>query len=723
MAKNASRGLQSFFAPASIAVAGVSPDPDKLGSIIFTNLRESASAGTLRAAVYPVNPKHDQLWGERSFPSIKSLPEVPELLVVAVPAASALDLVKEAANAGVKAAILIPGGFAEVGNRSRQAEIKDLAGRKGMRILGPNTIGLIDMKTGVDTLFLKTTKTTGDGRKIISSRKPLKGSVVVITQSGHLGETVSEELAARGVGVRALVGTGNQLDVSVEEVVEHFAEDEGTSVIAIYLEGLVDGRRFMRAASKAAKPVVALKAGRTGAGGRATLTHTASLAGDYAAYQAAFRQCGAIEARDLQELIDSCVMFSSPSRVTGNRLAVITNAGGVGTIAAEVAEESGLDVDPPGRGSARSLKSAFRGSGFISNASLSNPFDLTATASTEEFVRLTEATLLLPDYDMALVLPTHQTPAIAADIASRLADVMEGKKPAVASVIGWSDLADSIRAEFAARRIPSFPTPERAARALSLAAAWGLRNRSAPVASLSVRDRFASLARHRGTLSAPGTERLLASYGIPSPESRVVTSETNLRPRVPPTFPLACKLLSRDLVHKTEAGGVILDVRDEKTLRSAFLTLRGIARRRRLRFDGVMVQKMVEGIEVIIGGTRDPTFGPTVLVGTGGRLAEVIRDYSVSIAPVNSKEATDMIKRTKLAKVLEGYRGGTKVDVGALARTVAKFSKAMFENPSIAEMEVNPLVASGRSFLAVDARVVIARPGSARIADSSVPRE
>ncbi len=703
--------MKSFFEPTSIAVAGVSPNPDKLASIIFSNLQTNARKGLLKASLYAINPAHQRIGEVTCYPSVRSLPEAPELLIMAVPAASTLQLVNDAADAGVKAAVMIPGGFAEIGATELQKKVLLKAKAKGMRILGPNTIGLVDTRSGVDSLFIRSTKKLPDGSEIVSHLKPLKGGVVVVTQSGHLGETVSEELAARGVGMRALVGTGNQLDVSVEEIIGYFADDEQTKVIAVYLEGLSDGRRFMKEASTAArrKPVVVFKVGKTQVGARAALTHTASLVGDYVSYEAAFRQSGLVEARTLEELIDLCMSFSLLPRVGGKRLMIITNAGGVGAIAADEAMESGLDVSPPSRRSTDMIRRAFRTSSFIPNASLSNPIDLTASAITEEFVRMTEIVLGLAECDMVLIMPTHQTPSIDPDVAVRLAEVVsKSRKPVAAAVMGWSSLANAINADFVRSGIPSFPTPERGARALAAAAAYmAIKPSDIPGYEPSKKDRLRTPRRRLGTLLPAEATKILTTYGISEPKYVVVRKKDDLAKVSAIGYPVACKLLSLQLLHKTDAGGVVLGVGNKEGVAAAFSSLKALADDCCVRFDGMMVQKMVaSGVEIILGGTVDPTFGPTVLFGAGGKYAELIRDYSLAIAPVNESEAKEMILRTKLSPTLKGYRSGPTANIDRLAKVVSRFSRIMVEDPLIREIEINPLIVSGSQALAVDTRIL-----------------
>lgn len=707
------RGIKSFFEPKSVAVAGVSDDPNKLGSIIFANLVANRRKGLLKASVYALNPAHDRIGDQPCYPSIGSLPETPELLIVAVPESLTLGLIRTAAESGVKAAVMVTGGYAEAGRGDVEKEIGRLAARHGMRILGPNTIGLLDTKSGVDSLFLRPTKTLPDGSQIGSMLDPLEGEVAIVTQSGHIGEIISEELAANGVGIRVLVGTGNQVDVSVEDVIQYLADDPDTKVMAVYLEGVHDGRRFMRVAAYATrrKPLVVFKVGKTGVGARASLTHTASLVGDYDVYRAAFRQAGVIEADNLQELVDHSISLSMLPRTAGRRLAMVTNAGGVSVIAADEAEKVGLQVERLSTEAERRLRSEFGGAGFISNAALGNPIDLTASASTDQFVKATESVLALREYDLYLLMPTHQTPAIDYDIASRLGEVVsKSGKPVSMCVIGESELAHSIQREFMARGIPSFPTPERAVRALAVVAAYARLKEEARESPVLRRKASRSFSRRAGPLPLEDVSRLLRSYGIRGPKSVVVSSSKDLGKLGRLEFPVACKLLSEGLVHKKDVGGVIVDVTDAAEVESVLSRFKKLAAKKRMRFGGMFVQQMVEsGVELILGGTRDATFGPVVVVGLGGTYTELIRDYSLAIAPVTPGEAGAMLTRIRLGRVLEGYRGGPKVKIGRLSQVVSDFSKIMVENPTISQVEVNPLIATEDQILAVDARVMLGR--------------
>jgi acyl-CoA synthetase (NDP forming) len=704
------RGMTSFFEPRSIAVAGVSTDPNKLGSIIFANLVENQKKGVLKASVYALNPARDRIGDQPCYPSLDALPETPELLIVAVPEAQTLALIRAAAQAGVKAAVMITGGYAEIGKGDVEREIGKVAAKHGMRILGPNTIGLVDTWSGVDSLFLRPTKTLPDGSQVVSMLKPLKGKIAIITQSGHLGEVVAEELAASGVGVRAIVGTGNQLDVSVEDVIEYFAEDRHTRVISVYLEGVRDGRQFMDVATRAVrrKPLVVFKVGKTGVGARAALTHTASLVGDYEVYQSALRQSGVIEAHSLQELVDFSVSLLMLPPTKGKRLAIVTNAGGVGAIAADEAANIGLQVEPLGDEARQEVLSTFEGEAFVSNASLGNPVDLTASVSSNQFVQVVELVAARPEYDLLLVLPTHHAPGMQYDIAEKLSEVIKQSVKAVACcVIGNSDLASRLHMEFMSRGIPSYPTPERAVHALAVAPIYAAATKTVWESGVSLK-RPRRFGRKTGPLHQKEISSLLRSYGIEEPKSVIVQHAKDFLGLEKFGFPVACKLLSPGILHKTELGGVALDVRDVAEAKREFVRFQKLATKEHAKFEGMLVQEMVKGgVELLLGGTRDPTFGPIVVLGLGGIYTELLREYRLAISPITAQEALRMLITEKLAKVLDGYRGGPKVNINRLCEIVSAFSGIMVDNPSIDQMEVNPLVATRSRILAVDARVML----------------
>jgi acyl-CoA synthetase (NDP forming) len=709
-------GLSSFFSPDSVAVIGASDDPKKVASIIYSKLLVNAARGTLHAAVYPVNPHYSSIAGRPCYPDLDSLPKTPELLIIAVPVNSTLDLVKDAIRKGVKAIIVIAGGFGEAGRAELEDEIASIARTGDLRILGPNTIGLLVTLSGLDTLFLPNTKVLPDGREVVSLLPPLKGGVVLVTQSGHLGEVVAEELRSNNVGVRAIVGVGNQLDVSVEDVLEHFADDEQTRVIAVYLEGVKQGRRFMLKAAEASpkKPIVVYKMGKTGVGARAALTHTASIVGNYEVYKAAFKQSGLLEADSLEGLVDDCIAFSMLPETKGNRVAILTNAGGTGAIAADESARLGLDIKPLSRQLAGKLRKEFAKASFSGIMNLGNPLDLTATATTDEYEKAFGILTSSEEYDMILAFPTHQPATIDYDIIGRMTSIAKSTgKPIVVGSMGRSELAELFHMGFLSRGVPSYRTPERCVRVLhALAEYHELRGSTCAPRTEAKHRVLPWLESRRGFLPAALNERLLRKYGIPCAKSVIMKSRAEVDVALKALrFPLALKLVSGQLVHKSDVGGVILGVKDEPSLLSIFSELKARSKALGVPFSGVLAQEMVpKGVELILGATRDEVFGPSVVFGLGGIFTEILKDYSVAIGAVSETRALELIDDIRMNPVMNGYRGGPVVDKKKLARVVSSFSLILEENPSISQIEINPLMATVDGVVAVDARTLIARP-------------
>jgi acyl-CoA synthetase (NDP forming) len=708
-------GLSSFFSPDSIAVVGVSDDPKKVASIIYSKLQLSAARGSLKAEVYPVNPHYTSIAGKPCYPDLESLPKAPELLIIAVPVASTLDLVKSAIRKGVKAIIVISGGFGEAGRANLEDEIASIARTGGVRILGPNTIGLLDTLSGMDTLFLPNIKVLPDGREVASLLPPLKGGVVIVTQSGHLGEVVAEELRSNNVGVRAIVGVGNQLDVSVEDVLEHFADDEQTRVIAVYLEGVKQGRRFMLKAAEASlkKPVLVYKLGKTEVGARAALTHTASMVGNYEVYRAAFKQSGLLEVESLEGLVDDCIAFSMLPEARGNRVAILTNAGGTGAIAADESARLGLDVRPPSGQLVGRLKREFAKASFSGIMNMGNPLDLTATATTDEFETAFGILAASREYDMVLVFPTHQPATMDFHIVGRMVSIAKSAgKPVVVGSMGRSELAELFHMGFLSQGMPSYRTPERCVRALHALAEYRDRRGSAKVPEPKVkRESLPWLESRTGFLPVALNERLLRRYEIPYAKSVTLRSRAEVDVVLKALrFPLVLKLISGQLVHKSDVGGVILGVKDELSLLSAFSELKARSKALGVPFSGVLAQEMVpKGAELILGATRDSVFGPSMVFGLGGIYTEILKDYSIAIGAVSATRAVALIEG-RMKSVLNGYRGGVAVDRKKLARVVSSFSLILEENPAISQMEINPLMVTANEVVAVDVRTLIALP-------------
>ncbi len=470
--------LDSFFYPRAIAVIGASREEEKPGHVIFRILLENAKKGVLKAKVYGVNPRADEILGVRVYHSLKEIDDDVDLGVVVVPARIVPAVMEEMGKKGVKAAIIISAGFSEVGRRELEERVIGIARRYGIRVIGPNCIGVFSPWSGVDTIFLPYHKTLHDGRRILSSPRPGRGFVALLSQSGAVGVAALDYMAGEGIGLSHFVSFGNKADVDESELISYLGDDDKARVILLYIENVKEGRRFVEAASKVSlkKPIIVLKAGRTEAGSRAAASHTAAVAGVDAIYDAAFRRSGIVRAYDLQELFDYAKAFVKQPPPRGPRLAIVTDGGGAGVMATDMAELSGLRV-PELRGEARARLEELKKEGFFPEFSqLGNPVDLTGSATTEMYVEATRILLESDEVDGVAVLALHQVPGIPdpVELAEALSELArDSRKPVVAVDTGWSEAAVLERRVFEENGVPAYPIPERAVKAYAALYRYG----------------------------------------------------------------------------------------------------------------------------------------------------------------------------------------------------------------------------------------------------------
>lgn len=460
-----------FFEPRGIAVIGASREENKPGHVILKLLLENRERGLLKASVYPVNPKAEEILGVRAYKSVRELPNDVDLAVIVVPAQIVPSVVRELGEKGIRAAVVISSGFSEVGRVDLEEELKREAKRWGVRIVGPNCIGVFSPWSGVDTIFLPYTKRLKDGREVLSAPRPERGSVALVSQSGAVGTAALDYMHGEGIGLSYFFSIGNRADVDEAELLLALGEDEKTRVILLYLESVKNGRDFIKAAQAVSvkKPIVALKAGRTQAGKRAAASHTASLAGSDEVYEAAFRRSGIVRAQDMEELFDYAKALASQPPLAGPRIGVVTDGGGAGVMATDTAEALGLQV-PVLMGEARERLEELKRRGVIPEfAQVSNPVDLTGSATSEMFVEATKILLESDEVDAVAILALHQVPGISdpVELARELASLaVEYSKPVVAVDTGWSETAILERREFDKGGVPAYPTPERAVKSL-----------------------------------------------------------------------------------------------------------------------------------------------------------------------------------------------------------------------------------------------------------------
>jgi acetyl coenzyme A synthetase (ADP forming)-like protein len=705
-----------------VAVIGASRDPTTIGGVLFHNL----VARRFNGSVCPVNPESSVVQSVIAYPTITDVPGPVDLAVVVVPAPHVLAVIEACGRKGVGAAVVISAGFKEVGEEgaARERALVECAHRYGMRLVGPNCMGVLNTEPGVRL------------HATFAPTFPPAGKVAFSSQSGALGVAILEYAIALDLGVSHFVSVGNKADVSGNDLLEYWENDPGTDVILLYLESFGNPRRFVEIARRVArkKPIVAVKSGRTGAGERAASSHTGALAraGSDVAVDALCRQSGVIRTDTIEELFDVAMLLATQPVPRGPRVAIVTNAGGPGILASDACESRGLDVPVLSDATQAALR-AF----LPPEASTRNPVDMIASATPHNFERALRLVLDDPHVDAALVIyvppivtgpPEVAQALIRATSASHQASLAGGErpKPVLTCFMGTHGVPEGLRS-LQEGRIPSYVFPESAAIALSHAVRYG-RWLESPEGE---RERFAdvdpagaeaALARARRAAAAGGTawlsadevRRLLGAYGIATPGHALATTASEARSAARHIgFPVAVKLVSDTITHKSDVGGVVLDVRSEA---EAFEAFRAIERRleeqgRAGEMAGVAVQQMVrEGVEVVVGVTLDPAFGPLLMFGLGGVHVELLRDVSFRVHPLTTRDAREMVRALRGYPLLEGYRGAPPADVKALEEVLLRVSQLAGDQPDIIEMDLNPLkvLPPGRGCVAVDARVAVA---------------
>ncbi|GBC70553.1 hypothetical protein HRbin02_00321 [Candidatus Calditenuaceae archaeon HR02] len=696
-------GLDAFFNPKSIAVVGVSRHPDKIGRVIYDRLMSNRRQGVLKSEIYPVNPELRELYGNRVFSSLSEINDEVDLVVIALPAPQVPQTILEAGKNGARAAIVVSGGFSEVGNDQLTESLRRAIKLSGMRVLGPNTVGVMDAYTGVNTFFTREVKAFSDGRSAQSFIFPSRGSISIVSQSGALAHYVLDTLGERGAGVRAVACVGNQIDVSIPELLSYFASDALTSVVAVYVEGVSGGRellnRFLEL-RRNGKQIVVLKAGRTLVGRRTAYTHTASMVGEWEAHVGAFKQAGAIVVDNVKELADVSLALSLQKPPRGRRLAILTNAGGFSVIASDLAQASGLEVIPLPESSIEKLE-WLKSEGRIPSVSVTtNPVDLSGSADSAAFEEAYRVVSESGVFDMHLLMPFHVPPMMDEGVVSRLAGIARISGATVVGCdTGDTEWSVTMRALMVRNGIPAYKDMEDAIRVLTLISDIFTPSReSFPIYEARSSEALEPIPRAH-------LLELVSEHGIQVAREEVVsTGDEAVEAAERIGYPVVMKISSERIVHKTDVGGVQLGITDRAQVLRAFNKLRGIAEKLGVRECGVVVQETVQGIELILGSKVDETFGPTVTVGIGGVLTEVIRDFVTFVSPVQDDEAEEMLTRLRFSGLLNGFRGYPPVDRKALRKIIVNFSKILVENPSIAQLEINPLMAYGGRIVAVDVR-------------------
>src|SRR5512139_1234159 len=696
---------KEFLQPGSVAVVGASRNPEKVGYGVYANLVQAGFPGP----VYGVNPSGGELLGHPLFPTIESIPGPVDLGVFVVPPKAILSGIPALARKGMKAAIAISAGFKEVGGEGAALErgLIEAAKAAGIRVLGPNCLGLINNHAALNASFSRGT--------------PPKGAISFFSQSGALCTAVLDWAIGENVGFSKFISLGNKADVSESDVMECLADDPETRVILGYVESIEDGRRFLRVARDVTrrKPVVLVKAGSTAAGARAASSHTGSLAGSDRAYAAAFRQGGILRAGTVEELFDLALGFAMQPVPSGDRLLIVTNAGGPGILAADMAERLGIPLAEI-RGELRAKLQQK----LPPTAGLSNPVDIIGDARADRYRAALAVLRDEPSVEIVLVLLTPQAMTEAEETARATVSVLAGSgKTVFASFLGEATVGGARRI-LSAGGVPNYPVPERAVQAVhGMIRHARLRPEEPggegeppaarpPGAERSIRS---ALDAGRRTLGEEEARGILEAYGFSFPGHAFADTSAAAAEafRALGSGKVVMKIVSPDVPHKTDVGGVRLSLSPGEEVARAFVEITSSVRRRAPSawIAGVSVQEMVEGgREVILGMSRDPQFGPLLMFGMGGIYVEVLKDVSFRVAPLSRRDAEEMVRETRSYPLLASFRGSDPADEEAVVDAILRVSRLAADFPEIQELDVNPLLVlpKGRGGRAIDCRMTIA---------------
>lgn len=708
-------GLDRVFTPRNLALVGGSPRPSSLGAKILRNLTDGGFAGKIAV----VNPKRGTVDGFNTYPSLSSLPFVPDLVVITAPASAIPDIVAEAGRLGVAGAVIISSGLGH-GEGSFGEAVRQTARANKVRIIGPNCLGIMFPRSGLNASF--------------AAHRPCDGRLALISQSGAIAAAMVEWGTQRNIGFSGIVSIGDQLDVDIADMLDYFALDDTTRAILMYVEAVGDARKFMSAARAAArlKPVIVVKSGRMAQGAKAAATHTGALAGSDAVYDAAFRRAGLLRVFDLRELFDCAELLGQSHAQAGKNLMILTNGGGLGILAVDRLVELGGVAAPLTAETKARLDAVMP-----PTWSKANPVDIGGDADAARYAAALDILLAEPAGDALLVLNVETAVASSADIAKAVAERVKehrakkgtSSKPVLSAWVGFDRLAAPI---FEQAEIPHFPTEDDAVRAFMYLA----KHREAMNALMAIPPKVSSLftpdvgvakatieralAEDRSWLDPLEIAALFEAYSIPTVPTLAAGGADEAAEKAAPLLEqglaLAVKILSRDITHKSDVGGVILNLMTKDDVRHAATEVMARARRARpeARIDGVMLQPMITrpaARELILGLADDPTFGPVVVFGRGGTAVEVVKDKALALPPLDMNLARDLIGQTAVSRLLSAYRDVPAVPADAVPLTLVKLAQMAADIPEINGLDINPLLADESGVLPLDARVAITRPG------------
>ena len=693
--------LTPFFKPQGVAILGASSKPNKLSYGILENLLKYNYQG----GIYPVNPNAQEILGVKVYPELAQVPDPVDLAVIVLPVGMTLDTMQACAQRGIKAVIIITGGFREVGGEGAEIERKTLAfARKhGMRVIGPNCVGTMDMRSGLNTTFIK--------------GMPPRGPIAFISQSGAVCGGVVDLILESEVGFSHFASLGNEMDVSDADMIAYFGDDPDVKVIAVYLEGVQNGARFIEEARRVSriKPIVMLKAGRNNAGARAVSSHTGSLAGSYAAYQAVFSQTGVLEVETLAELFNVAWALGTQKLPEGKRVAIATNAGGAAALLADNLSANGAELAELSADTQTRLRSKLNPS-----AQVANPVDMLGGAEPADYLWCLEQMMRDENVDVLAPVLVPQALVDPLGVAQAWAQAAGQTDKTMLTCLMGERSVRAARAFLNRTGVPVYQFPDQVGPVLRAMRAYGEYLRKPiykPVepkkADKNVVCTILKTNTGKAALGEFETRDLLEAYGIPNvPGGLAENAQQAVEIAEKVGFPVALKIVAEGVLHKSDAGGIILNLGDKVSVSAGFKQLLSRIRAQfpEASITGAMVEKMApKGLEVIVGMRRDPTFGPMMMFGMGGTLVEQLKDISFRVAPLSAEDINEMVDSTIAGKLLKGVRGSSRADIEAVQAVIAALSQLALDFPEIEEIEINPLVVypQGQGALALDSRTVL----------------
>ncbi len=698
--------LQNFFTPSSVAIVGASNNPSKVGYSLLHNLLKSGYQGK----IYPVNLKHKEVQGLKAYKTLSEIGEPIDLLVVSIPSQFVLDLIDEAASLEIKAVLIISAGFKEIGAEGSKLEQKlfKKIRKHGMRVVGPNCLGLIDNFTPMNITFTKS-----------NSRK---GNLGFISQSGALITGILDWSIKEEIGFSKFVSVGNKLDVDEVELIELMGNDRNTQAILLYLEAINKGRAFIDVCRRIVrkKPVIAIKSGISKAGAKAASSHTGAMAGANTAYETAFRKAGVIRVETVEDLFTVATTFSWQPLPKSNNLCIITNAGGPGILATDHAEFNGLNLATLTAQTINTLKENLHPA-----AATHNPIDVLGTGGAKEYRLAMELAMKDPNVGMILVILAPQEMTAPEEIAKTIIEINEiyPSKPIAVSFFGGKEMEKGLQI-LKSHHIPAFPFPEKGV--VALAGLWKYQEilarpefyempRDFPDVDRDTVQKIFDAVIEKGRVTLLGSEaiKVAGAYGIRVPETATAFSRKEaIEIANNIGYPLVLKITSPNILHKTDIGGVRIGIKNENELLDAFEEMMRSARKHypHAKVIGVDIQQLATpSTELIVGVSKDPQFGHLAIVGTGGIYTNVYEDVSFGLIPITHTEATEMLQNTKVFSILQGARGGKKANIPQIIEAVERISKLIQDFPQITDLDINPMFADEIGVMAVDVKITISK--------------